>query len=111
MDRHDGKDNAVLREPKGQEPPRLAVRVAPGLVRGAPQLLGGRGEHYVSKRHGHEWPLLYRPACVENLDRGVRERNEVLLPGVEEVGQATAVALGGELQHPGYPVTRGLDDD
>jgi len=102
MDRHDGKDNAVLRNQRSGAAPSGGARRS-GLVRGARSYSAGAASTMCRSATATNGRFLYRPACVENLDRGVRERNEVLLPGVEEVGQATAVASAGSFS---TPVTR-----
>jgi len=48
---------------------------------------------------------------VDQLDRDVRERDEVALRGIEDVRDAAAVAVGRDGQRAGDPVALGFDQD
>src|SRR4051795_5641865 len=72
--------------------------------------LGDR-EDDVPARDGDEVVLGAGPVAADDLDDRVGQRDEVALGGVEEVGQAAAVAVGREGEAARDAMAGGLDVD
>ncbi len=82
----------------------LTARLRSGSVPGRDR------EHDVPPRQGQVLVQLDRPTG-ERLDRDFGEREEVALGGVQDVGDAAAVAVAGERDRALDPVALGLDPD
>src|SRR6476660_9950473 len=68
-------------------------------------------EHDVLARDRDELVRRARPLAADELDRAVRQRDEVAVGAVEEVRETAAIAVGGQRQEPGDAVALGLDVD
>ena len=68
-------------------------------------------EHDVAALHGEKVVGLRALAAVQRLHRGVRERQEVALGRVQEVGHPAAIAVAGEVDGPANAVAGGFEED
>ena len=68
-------------------------------------------DHDVLQRDDEKRPELRRRRTVEGSDLDIGERKECPLGGVEIVGQPAAVAILGQVEKPGDPVSIRLDND
>jgi hypothetical protein len=68
-------------------------------------------EDDVTALHREELVRLGRRAAVQRLHGGVRERQEVALRGIQQVGDPAAIAVAGEVDGPANAVAGGFEED